>query len=141
MKWVTRERPKIDRIACPWLIRRFIDPQAEFLYVPTDRVFAAVPLFAIFGFSVAVGTIAVGATLVLQETFDAAGALTLLEKERTKLAGSLDALTNPAAVAASDQENRLAQQIASLRKALADSDPSAVRQLISAVGSRRAQLP
>jgi hypothetical protein len=39
-KWVTRERPKIDRIACPWLIRRFVDPQAEFLYVPTGRVFA-----------------------------------------------------------------------------------------------------
>jgi rhodanese-related sulfurtransferase len=37
-KWVTRERPKIDRIACPWLIRRFIDPQAEFLYVPTNKV-------------------------------------------------------------------------------------------------------
>ena len=39
-KWVTRERPKIDRIACPWLIRRFVEPDAEFLYVPTDRVFA-----------------------------------------------------------------------------------------------------
>ncbi len=38
MKWVTRERPKIDRIACPWLIQRFIDPKAEFLYVPTDDV-------------------------------------------------------------------------------------------------------
>ena len=38
MKWVTRERPKIDRIACPWLIQRFIDPKAEFLYVPTDNV-------------------------------------------------------------------------------------------------------
>ena len=37
-KWVTRERPKIDRIACPWLIRRFIDPRAEFLYVPSDQV-------------------------------------------------------------------------------------------------------
>jgi rhodanese-related sulfurtransferase len=37
-KWVTRERPKIDRIACPWLISRFIDPQAEFLYVPTNTV-------------------------------------------------------------------------------------------------------
>ena len=37
-KWVTRERPKIDRIACPWLILRFIDPQAEFLYVPKERV-------------------------------------------------------------------------------------------------------
>ncbi|MDB5359926.1 MAG: chromate resistance regulator ChrB [Rhodospirillales bacterium] len=36
--WVTRERPKIDRIACPWLIRRFVDPEATFLYVPTDRV-------------------------------------------------------------------------------------------------------
>ena len=34
MKWVTRERPKIDRIACPWLILRFIDANAEFLYVP-----------------------------------------------------------------------------------------------------------
>ena len=38
MKWVTRERPKTDRIACPWLIRRFIDPEAEILYVPADRV-------------------------------------------------------------------------------------------------------
>ncbi len=37
-KWVTRERPKIDRIACPWLIRRFIDPDAEFIYVPKDQV-------------------------------------------------------------------------------------------------------
>lgn len=37
-RWVTRERPKIDRIACPWLIRRFIDPDAEFLYVPTQDV-------------------------------------------------------------------------------------------------------
>src|SRR5262249_1707324 len=40
-RWVTRERPKIDRIACPWLIRRFIDPEAVFFYVPTERVFAA----------------------------------------------------------------------------------------------------
>ncbi len=39
-RWVTRERPKIDRIACPWLIRRFIDPDAEFHYVPTSEVFA-----------------------------------------------------------------------------------------------------
>ena len=37
-RWVTRERPKIDRIACPWLIRRFIDPDAEFLYVPVADV-------------------------------------------------------------------------------------------------------
>lgn len=38
MKWVTRERPKIDRIACPWLVARFIDKTPEFLYVPGDRV-------------------------------------------------------------------------------------------------------
>ncbi len=38
--WVTRERPKIDRVACPWLIRRFIDRQAQFLYVPTAEVLA-----------------------------------------------------------------------------------------------------
>jgi hypothetical protein len=36
--WVTRERPKIDRIACPWLVRRFIDPAAHFLYVPAAEV-------------------------------------------------------------------------------------------------------
>lgn len=40
MKWVTRERPKTDRIACPWLILNFIDPDAEFLYVPADDVVA-----------------------------------------------------------------------------------------------------
>ncbi|MBS4050622.1 MAG: chromate resistance protein [Methylomonas sp.] len=39
MKWITRERPKIDRIACPWLIARFIDAEAEFLYVSSDQVF------------------------------------------------------------------------------------------------------
>lgn len=38
MKWVTRERPKVDRIACPWLISRFIDSQPEFLFVPKDQV-------------------------------------------------------------------------------------------------------
>jgi hypothetical protein len=38
MKWVTRENANVDRIACPWLIRRFIDPEAEFLYVPRDQV-------------------------------------------------------------------------------------------------------
>ncbi len=37
-RWVTRERPKVDRIACPWLIRRFIDPEAQFFYVPSDTV-------------------------------------------------------------------------------------------------------
>lgn len=40
MKWVTRARPKTDRVACPWLIRRFIDPDAEIVYVPADRVLA-----------------------------------------------------------------------------------------------------
>jgi hypothetical protein len=39
MKWVTRERPRIDRVACAWLIRRFVDPQPEFLFVPNDEVF------------------------------------------------------------------------------------------------------
>jgi hypothetical protein len=38
MKWITRERPKIDRIACPWLVARFIDKEPEFLYVPADKV-------------------------------------------------------------------------------------------------------
>jgi hypothetical protein len=38
MKWITRERPKIDRIACPWLIVRFIDRAPEFLFVPADKV-------------------------------------------------------------------------------------------------------
>jgi hypothetical protein len=41
MKWVTREHPKTDRIACPWLIKNFIDPEAEFLYMPADEVLAA----------------------------------------------------------------------------------------------------
>ena len=40
MKWVTRERPKIDRVACPWLIARFIDDSPEFLFVPADQVVA-----------------------------------------------------------------------------------------------------
>ncbi len=40
MKWVTREHPKTDRIACPWLIRKFIDPDAEIVYVPPGEVLA-----------------------------------------------------------------------------------------------------
>jgi hypothetical protein len=40
MKWVTRENAKVDRIACPWLIKRFVDPEAAFLYVPADQVVA-----------------------------------------------------------------------------------------------------
>ncbi len=39
MKWITRERPKIDRIACPWLIKNFVDNEAEFIYVPKADVF------------------------------------------------------------------------------------------------------
>ena len=39
MKWITRERPKIDRIACPWLIKNFVDQQVEFIYVPKTEVF------------------------------------------------------------------------------------------------------
>ena len=38
MRWITRTRPKIDRIACPWLIRRFIDQEAEFIFAPADQV-------------------------------------------------------------------------------------------------------
>lgn len=38
MKWITRERVKVDRVACPWLIKKFVDPAAEFLYVPADQV-------------------------------------------------------------------------------------------------------
>ncbi len=38
MKWVTRARPKVDRVACPWLIKRLVDPEAEILYVPADKV-------------------------------------------------------------------------------------------------------
>ena len=39
-RWITRERPKIDRIACPWLSRRFVAKDAEFIYVPDEQVFA-----------------------------------------------------------------------------------------------------
>ena len=52
MKWVTRERPKVDRIACPWLIRRFIDRQAQFLFVPPDQVDAVVQREAAIPFDV-----------------------------------------------------------------------------------------
>lgn len=38
MKWVTREHVKVDRVACPWLLRKYVDPEAEFLFVPADRV-------------------------------------------------------------------------------------------------------
>jgi hypothetical protein len=42
MKWVARQRPQVDRIACPWLIRRFVDSAAEFLFAPADEVLAVV---------------------------------------------------------------------------------------------------
>jgi hypothetical protein len=38
MKWITRERVKVDRVACPWLIKKFIDPRADFLFVPVEEV-------------------------------------------------------------------------------------------------------
>jgi hypothetical protein len=38
MKWITREHVKVDRVACPWLIKRYIDPEAQFLFVPADQV-------------------------------------------------------------------------------------------------------
>ncbi len=38
MKWITREKVKVDRVACPWLIKKFVDPEAEFIFVPTDQV-------------------------------------------------------------------------------------------------------
>jgi len=40
MKWITRERVKVDRVACPWLIKKFVDPDAEFIFVPADKVMA-----------------------------------------------------------------------------------------------------
>jgi hypothetical protein len=40
MKWITRERVKVDRVACPWLLKKFVDPQAEFFFVPADEVTA-----------------------------------------------------------------------------------------------------
>ncbi len=40
MKWVTREKVKVDRVACPWLIKTFVDPEAEFIFVPPDQVMA-----------------------------------------------------------------------------------------------------
>ena len=44
MKWITRERVKVDRVACPWLIHKFIDPKAEFLFVAADQVLAVAKL-------------------------------------------------------------------------------------------------
>lgn len=53
MKWITRERPKIDRLACPWLISRFVDKEAEFLYVPSDQVIELARTYEAIPFDVA----------------------------------------------------------------------------------------
>jgi hypothetical protein len=66
---------------------------------------------------------------------------TLLEKEQAKIGGSPDALANPAVASLSESERQLARQIALLRKALADSDATSVRQLMPAAGERQPQLP
>jgi len=42
MKWITREKIKVDRVACPWLIRKFVDPQAEFIFLPQETDWSAV---------------------------------------------------------------------------------------------------
>jgi hypothetical protein len=52
MRWITRERPKIDRVACPWLIKKFIDRDAEFLFVPPDQVLARAQAFGATPFDV-----------------------------------------------------------------------------------------
>jgi hypothetical protein len=52
-RWITRERPKIDRIACPWLIRRFIDTRAEFFYVPASQVLAQAKVLGAVAYDVA----------------------------------------------------------------------------------------
>ena len=52
MKWITRERVKVDRVACPWLIKKFVDPSAEFLFVPRGEVMAAAAREAAIPFDV-----------------------------------------------------------------------------------------
>lgn len=52
MKWITRERPKIDRIACPWLIKNFVDTEAEFMYVPAETVLAQAEIYNAIPFDV-----------------------------------------------------------------------------------------
>ena len=65
----------------------------------------------------------------------------LLEKERAKIGSSPDALVDPRVASLSESQNRLARQIALLRKALADSDAALIRHEIAAAGSRQSQLP
>lgn len=52
MKWITRERPKIDRLACPWLIKRFVDNEAEIIFVPAEKVVESAELFDAIPFDV-----------------------------------------------------------------------------------------
>jgi AraC-like DNA-binding protein len=52
MKWITRERPKIDRIACPWLIKRFVDTDAQFIYLPFDEVLAKAKILKAIPFDI-----------------------------------------------------------------------------------------
>src|SRR6201993_3252245 len=52
MKWITREKVKVDRVACPWLIKKFIDPQAEFLFVPAEQVLSVAALEGAIPFDV-----------------------------------------------------------------------------------------
>lgn len=52
MKWATREHVKVDRVACPWLIKKFVDPEAEFLFVPSERVQATVEAEGAIAFDV-----------------------------------------------------------------------------------------
>ena len=49
MKWITRERVKVDRVACPWRIKKFIEPEGEFLFVPADEVMALAEGFRYLG--------------------------------------------------------------------------------------------
>ena len=56
MRWVTQRRPKIDRLASPWLISRFVDPQAEFLFVPADQVHTTAMSLGAVPFDVPAGT-------------------------------------------------------------------------------------
>lgn len=53
IKWITRERVKVDRVACPWLIRKFVDPKAEFLFVPTEQVMEVAAKEGAFPYDVA----------------------------------------------------------------------------------------
>ena len=78
-------------------------------------------------------------TTYARTALEAAG--TLLEKERAKIGGSPDALANPAVASVSESERQLARQIALLRKALADSDATRVRQLMPVAGERQFPLP